>query len=185
VDAEDRKLVQEAQGGVRAAFGSLVDRYRGRVYALAISIMGDHESALRLTKETFIRAHRELKRLEKPERFPAWIARLAYQVGRELRHDRLEDSESELANDRSEGATIATPFDKGEAERALLEALLSALPERVRVALDLRFREGLTYAEIAETLDLKPTDVRALLERGTRKLRTKLRPYLKRRGGAA
>jgi RNA polymerase sigma-70 factor (ECF subfamily) len=194
LDDSDRQLVLDAKGGVREAFIKLVDRYRGRVFALAISIMSDHASALELTRDTFIRAHRELPKLENPDRFPGWLARLAYAEGREKRHQRLEDSEAELANERSaavptpgplegSGMTLAIPFQTGEAEHALLAALLAALPERVRVALDLRYREGLSYAEIAETLELPREKIPPLLHRGCRKLRSKLKPFLKRGTG--
>ncbi len=194
MEEEDRRLVLDARVGMREAFAKLVDRYRGRVYALAISIMNDHASALELTRDTFVRAHKELPRLQDPDRFPGWLSQLTYRVGRERRHERLEDSETELANERSggfkldklessgSGATIATPFATGEAELALLEALVAALPERVRVALDLRFREGLGYDEIAETLEVPRAQVPALLARGTRKLRAKLKPFLRKRG---
>jgi RNA polymerase sigma-70 factor (ECF subfamily) len=192
LDEEDRKLVLDARVGMREAFTKLVDRYRGRVYGLAVSIMNDHASALELTRDTFVRAHKELPRLDDADRFPGWLARLTYREGREKRHGRMEDSEAELAMERSSGvpldrlalegsgATLATPFGKGEAELALLEALVAALPERVRVALDLRFREGLSYDEIAETLEVPRAQVPVLLARGARKLRSKLKPFLRR-----
>jgi RNA polymerase sigma-70 factor (ECF subfamily) len=119
---------------MRDAFTKLVDRYRGRIYALSSAIMGDHASALELTRDTFIKAHEELKTLSDIDQFPGWLARLAYRLGREKRHGRLEDSEQELVNERSAGvplerlalegagATLATPFAHGEAELALLEA---------------------------------------------------------------
>jgi RNA polymerase sigma factor (sigma-70 family) len=187
LDAEDRQLVVDAKGGVRAAFAKLVDRYRGRVYGFAIAIMNDHESALELTRDAFILAHKDLPRLADPDRFPGWIARLTYKLGREKRHARLEDSENELAMERSAGLpvesaglTLATPFQQGEAELELLEALLQAMPERVRVAVDLHYREGLGYDAIAETLELPREKVVALLARGAKKLRSKLKPFLKR-----
>lgn len=195
MESEDRKLVLDARVGDRAAFTKLVDRYRGRIFALAVSIMNDHAGALELTRDTFVRAHKELPKLTDADRFPGWLAQLAYRLGREKRHDRMEDSETELSLERSggialdkldrlgmegSGATLATPFGKGEAELALLEALVQALPERVRVALDLRFREGLSYDEIAETLEVPRAQVPALLARGARKLRSKLKPFLKR-----
>jgi DNA-directed RNA polymerase specialized sigma24 family protein len=53
----------------------------------------------------------------------------------------------------------------------------------VRVALDLRYREGLAYDEIAETLEVPAAQVPALLARGVRKLRGKLKPFLQKKGG--
>ena len=184
MDAKDHELVLDARTGERKAFVALVDRYRGRVFALALAIMGDKESALQLTKETFLRAHKELPKLREPERFPGWLSQIAYRAGRDARHQRMEDSETELAQDAPSSqrplATIAVNFAPGEHERALVEAIVSSLPERVRVVLDLRFREGLNYAEIAETLEFKPEDVRRYLVRGMKHLRSKLPTQLRR-----
>lgn len=182
LDERDHELVLAARGGERKAFVELVDRYRGRVFALATAIMGDPDGALQLTKETFLRAHKELPKLREPERFPAWLSRLAYKAGRDARHQRLEDSETELAQDvaaKRPLQTIAVDFAPGEPERAMVDALLSSLPERVRVVLDLRFREDLSYAEIAETLELKNEEVRKLLVRGLRHLRGKFPTHLR------
>jgi len=57
------------------------------------------------------------------------------------------------------------------------------LPENCRVALDLRFREGLSYAEIGEVMGVPASTVRGLLYRGTSTLRRKLKPMLKKTRG--
>ena len=54
--------------------------------------------------------------------------------------------------------------------------------EEPRVALDLRFRENLSYAEIGEVMGVPASTVRGLLYRGTLALRLKLKPMLKKRG---
>jgi RNA polymerase sigma-70 factor (ECF subfamily) len=182
MDDEDKELVREAKAGSRPAFVRLVDRYRGRVFALAVAVTGDEARATRLTRDTVLAAHRLFPTLEHPERFPGWLTRLAYQLGREAAGGALPLSESTL--DQSDAAAPATPPPNAvqpDSQKRVVDALLEALPERVRVALDLRFREGLSYAEIAETLEMPSGEVGPLLAKGARRLRAKLRPYLKKR----
>ncbi|MBI3723054.1 sigma-70 family RNA polymerase sigma factor, partial [bacterium] len=156
MDAEDRKLVAGARAGERPAFVSLVDRYRGRVYSLAASVVRDHERALAVTKKTFVKAHGDLPELADPERFPSWLAATTLALARET-------SERVGAVDRA--SLEHTSADPEAGEQPLLRALLGVMPERVRAALDLRYREGLSYGEIAELLDEKPDEVRELLAR--------------------
>lgn len=167
LNEDDRRLVDRARGGDRAAFGELVDRYRGRVYALAVSILGgSHDDAVALTRETFVEAWASIPALARPERFPSWLSRIAYRAGAERRR---------------EPASGPPAPPSGGQERELLEALLASLPETQRVALDLRFRERIGYAEIGETLDMSEAAVRSAIGKGMQVLRSKLEPFLRRR----
>jgi len=74
----DAELVEFARRGNPQAYDELVARYRGRIYALALGIVGNHEEdAARAIKEAFISAYRNLGNL-KPEDSPrAWLCRHA------------------------------------------------------------------------------------------------------------
>ena len=82
----------------------------------------------------------------------------------------------------TQGHTISAR-ESGQRELALLANALPGLPENVRLALDLRFRESLSYAEIGEVMGVPASTVRGLLYRGTKALRTKLKPQLERMRG--
>jgi RNA polymerase sigma-70 factor (ECF subfamily) len=157
VNDEELALVRSAREGDSQSYGRLVDRYRGRVYALAVSIARAPDEAERLVRETFVRAWTALPTLQRPERFPAWLSRITYKAG-------VEQRAGQAAASRPPAATT----------REVLDEALGELPEPQRVALDLRVREQLDYAEIAETLDLPADSVRDLLARATATLREKL-----------
>jgi RNA polymerase sigma-70 factor, ECF subfamily len=186
----DVQLVAAAQNGDREAFGQLVEHYRGRIYAMAMAITADPHEAQELTQETFIRALKNLPRLDAPEKFHPWLRGIAHTIGRDIRRKAARERrhlEAAAQERPSAGAPADASVADGEAQSAELVALgaeLATLPENTRVALDLRFREGLSYEEIGQIMGVPSSTVRGLLHRGTKALREKLRPTLKRTRGS-
>jgi RNA polymerase sigma-70 factor (ECF subfamily) len=186
----DLQLIRAAQGGDRAAFGELVERFKGRVYAMALAITGDRNEAQDLAQETFVRAMQGLPNLSAPEKFPSWVRGIASTVGKDVQRKAAREKKHVQASSWGK-AQVAAPVDVGIAEReasgreqALLADLVAALPESTRVALDLRFREGMSYAQIGQAMGVPASTVRGLLFRGTKALRQKIQPMLKRAKGA-
>ncbi|MGE0706803.1 MAG: RNA polymerase sigma factor [Planctomycetota bacterium] len=181
-----------AKGGDQGAFGELVTAYRGRVYATALALTGDPTEAEELTQEAFVRAMKGLARLERPERFEGFMRGITTtlhkdvrrKAAREKRH--LESAARQRPKDAEEPADAPLAAREQSArQHALLHDLVNGLPQNVRVALDLRFRRDLSYAEIAQEMGVPPSTVRGLLFRGTKALRQKLRPMLRRAGESA
>lgn len=181
--------VRAAQDGDREAFGRLVERYKGPVFAAAMAITCDPEEAQELAQETFVRALQNLPRLEQPEKFKPWLRGITHTIGQDLRRKAARERKHMKAAAQERPTAARGPAEAlanreaGSRETALLEELVASLPENVRVALDLKFREGLTYAEIGEVMGVPASTVRGLLYRGTKTLRLKLRPMLKRTRG--
>lgn len=176
------QLVEAARGGDRAAFGRLVERFKGRVYAMALAITGDGHEAQELTQETFVRALQNMPRLEQPARFQPWLRGITHTVSKDVRRRAARERrhlQSAATQAPSSAPSASEGFVAREAsahEQQRLAELVAGLPEQVRVAIDLRFREGLSYAEIGEVMAVPASTVRGLLYRGTRALRTKLTP---------
>ncbi len=184
------KLVAAAQGGDRQAFGQLVHRFKGRVYAMSLAIAGDPDEAHELAQETFVRALQSLPRLEDPAKFAGWLRGITSTLGKDVRRRAARERRHlQAAARQREGASEAADAQlaRREAlghEQAALAELVDALPENTRLALDLRFREGLGYAQIGELMGVPASTVRGLLYRGTKALRLGMRPLLGREGGA-
>src|SRR5258708_23743959 len=87
----DRPLVERAQAGDTPAFGELVERYQGRVYALTRRILKDDDEAADALQETFLSAFRGLKNFNTEARVSTWIFRVASNAAlmrlRKKRHD--------------------------------------------------------------------------------------------------
>ncbi len=186
----DVQLVEAAQNGDREAFGRLVEHYRGRVFAMAMAITANADEAQELTQETFVRALKNLPRLEAPEKFHPWLRGITHTIGRDIRRRAARERRhvEAAAQERPVAVEAAdAPISDGEAARAELAALadlVGALPENTRLALDLKFREGLSYEEIGQTMGVPASTVRGLLHRGTKALRERMGPTFKKTRGS-
>src|SRR5262249_57511861 len=69
-------LVEKAQGGDRAAYGELVRRFQGSVYAMALTRVHDPVEAQELAQEVFVHAMRKLPQLRDPRCFAGWLRRI-------------------------------------------------------------------------------------------------------------
>lgn len=182
----DLELVQAAQEGNREAFGRLVEQHKGRVFAMSLAISGNRDEAQELTQETFVRALQNLPRLRDPEKFSAWLRGITFTVGQDVRRRAArERRHMEAAAQQVVQHEVGQPDldvasrEAGDRQLKILAEQVATLPENTRIAIDLRFREGFSYAEIAQAMNVPVSTVRGLLYRGTKALRLKLKPLLK------
>src|SRR5947209_2691195 len=73
----DLILVREARGGDSHAYGELVRRYQDRVYTLIYGLIQNHDDALDLTQDVFVRAHSSLSRFREEAVFYTLLYRIA------------------------------------------------------------------------------------------------------------
>jgi RNA polymerase sigma-70 factor, ECF subfamily len=187
-DPVEASLLRKAQGGNLFAFEEIVRRYQRRVYAVARRITRRHDVADDVTQEAFLRAHTKLSSFDTARPFGPWICRIAANLA--LNHVRSPESrEDELPEGYGETPSREADALTGVLEReagAVLARALEELPAEQRAVFVLRAQEGLSYAEIAEALDLALGTVMSRLSRARERLRVALQPYLgdaARRGG--
>jgi RNA polymerase sigma-70 factor (ECF subfamily) len=73
-------LIERAQGGDRAAFGELVERFQPAVYAVALARLRDANEAVELTQEVFIHAMTKLGQLRDPHCFVGWLRQITVRM---------------------------------------------------------------------------------------------------------
>ncbi len=191
----DAQLVEAARGGDRDAFATLAERYRGRVYATALTLLRNEEDARDVAQESFLRAYRGLATLDQPDRFGSWVVGIAAHASRDVRRRKgiergaLEEvirRRQEAQKAILDAAAAHAPAAAGvisaggldpEIERRLT-GLVGALPDQARRAIKLRYEVGMTYKEIAEEMEVPTSTVRGILHRATSTLRNRLRPHL-------
>lgn len=190
----DIGLVQRAQQGDSRAFEALFIRYRGRAYAVAIGILKNPEDAMDVVQEAFIKVHRHLPRFEGASSFYTWLYRIVVNLGidnlRRRRRapsvsfdDHMQKYPESIAESAHAGAGPSSPEPPSarteQAElRTKLEAALAELPPHHRAVIVLREIEGMSYEQIAQTLDVPRGTVMSRLFHARRKLQTALAPYL-------
>ena len=180
---EDRELVRRCLKGDQDAFRILLAKYERPVYGLVRRMIKDEEDARDLAQEAFIRAFKKLQQFDQERKFSSWLFRIANNLcidhyrRRKLatvpmvRHVDGEEEESWDLPDL--GPSPAETFSDSERSRRLLAAIES-LPPVYRAVILFRHQQGLTYDEIAETMELPLGTVKARIHRAHRLLKEKL-----------
>jgi len=169
--AAERELILAAQRD-RAAFAPLYERYVDQIYAYALSLTGNRETAEDVTAATFAKAVEELPRFEwRGVPYSAWLYRVA---ANQVARGRRRPGWIELS-DRVPGEAI-DPVE--EAERrdraATVRAAIDTLPPDQRQAILLRFGGELRNREVAEIMGRSEGAVKLLTFRALTNLRKRL-----------
>jgi RNA polymerase sigma-70 factor, ECF subfamily len=178
-------LVQRCAAGDERASEELVSQHQRIVVQLATNLLGDREEALDLAQEVFLRVFRTIHRFRGQSTLRTWIYRIAVNQARnrhrfwQRRH--RADQVSLDQHVATYGDTLSgfgpTP-ERVLAQKELasrLRGALDDLPFEQRTAIVLREIDGLSYEEIAFSLDLAVGTVKSRLTRARQTLRVSLR----------
>ena len=163
-DPPSRRLVTEA-----------LERYERPLLALAARITGDGERARDVVQEVFLRLCRA-RGSEIEGHLSAWLHTVCRNLALDVR--RKESRMTELATDShperaDEGPTPEQSAHQAEVQGTLLGSL-ARLPQKQREAVALKFQQGLSYREIAATMQTSVGNVGWLLHHGLKTLRERL-----------
>ena len=184
--SSDKKLVKRVQKGDKGAFDLLVLKYQHKIVNLVMRYVRDPELALDITQEAFIKAYRALPRFRGDSAFYTWMYRIAVNTAKNhlaAQRRRPMDVELDLQDpeqydlhaklketDTPEGVTLSNEL-KETVERAI-----AALPEDLRTAIILRELEGMSYEEIAQTMECPVGTVRSRIFRARDAIAKKIGP---------
>ncbi len=178
-EADDERLVREAQEGSLRSFNLLVERYQTQLYNFCLRYVGDHQLAEDTTQEAFLAAWRALGSFTGGS-FKAWLFRIAVNEARDLHRKASRRPSSSLEDLLEAGATGGAEADHAPSpEEAALSAATVRAVERAIQRLAPEHREvvvlsdvqGLSYDEICEALSLPLGTVKSRLFRGRVALR--------------
>lgn len=170
----DDDLVRQAQQGRLEAFDRLMVRYQRLVCKIAMGYVGEKEQALDVTQNVFLKVYRNLEAVRNDGMFKPWLLRIAYNESVNwLRKSRRTSAREEpLAAEPAAGPAGAQEARvlHRERQRLVLDSL-TALNPKYRMAVELRYAEGLRIREIADTMGCSEGMVKSLLFRGVRRIR--------------
>ncbi len=183
---DDLDLVRAFRKGDEKAFEELVRRYQRQVANVIYLILGSRNDVDDLTQEVFLRVYRSLSRVEVTTSLFSWIYRIAVNMAiDELRRRKIRRTlsldffseavlEREKKTDDTSGPSAQVLSD--EQKEKVLDAIRKLTPAH-RAALVLREYEGLSYREIAETLNITEQAVKSRIFRSREELKRILKDY--------
>ncbi len=171
VSAEDTELVAAIRRGDSGSREALYHRYKRRVFALAVRIVGAAD-AEEVSQEAFIRIFRGLPKFRGDSALGTWIYRLSVNAALSHRSRRgavpgaMSDPEVPIA-----AALIEGPPTGDAVLRARLERALWQLPVGYRTVIVLHDIEGLEHEEVAQILGCHVGTSKSQLHKARGKLR--------------
>ena len=175
---DDTVLVREFQRTHdQTHFNALVERHRGSVFRLILSILGPGREgeAEELAQDVFVKVYQKLDGFRGQAKFSSWLFRIAYNTALDRR-----SLLSFKATHQSEEVLAMTPTDKPEADpyqvavssrsKAALRSSMADLPDLYRSVLHLHYWMGMTVAEVGEALSIPDGTVKSYLHRARGKL---------------
>ena len=189
---EDAALVEQCKAGDRKAFQTLVERYQRKVYTIAFGVVRNHDDAMDVTQDAFLKVHRYLPNFKGDSSFYTWLYRIVVNlcIDRKRRATRAAevdyDDALEHSSDAAAGPTLASTYiespQKALARKELREQMgvaLGKLSDSHRKILVLREVEGMSYEDIAETLGVAKGTVMSRLFHARKNFQKALSRYLR------
>jgi len=192
---QERQLIARLQAGDDTAVQELADRYRSRIFQLAMRYMKNREDAEEVTQDVLLKVYRKVDAFRGDAQLSSWIYRITFNTAmsrlRSTRLARAAEQERDRAlaaqNDEAQPAKVTRqPADwsrmpdesmlRAQLRDAVAEAI-EELPEIYRAPVVLRDIQGLTTEEASSRLKLKDQTLKSRLHRGRLMLREKLRAF--------
>jgi RNA polymerase sigma-70 factor (ECF subfamily) len=182
----DLALVQRVQRGDRSAFDVLVLRYQHKVLKLVQRYIRDSMEAEDVVQEAFIKAFRAIGSFRGDSAFYTWIYRIAINTAKNaivsskrrpvnVDIDVQDPEQGDLEARLTDGET-PEQLALSEEIRETVNRAMAGLPEELRTAIVLREIDGLSYEEIAESMDCPVGTVRSRIFRAREAIDRQLRP---------
>ena len=187
-EQSDEDLVTLVQRGNKSAFDFLVLKYQHRIVHLVNGYIKDPSEAQDVAQESFIKAYRALGSFRGDAAFYTWLYRIAINTAKNYCLARSRRSASQEVDIQDAEAIEHAPQLHGlDSPEGLLltqeimdtiKTALATLPEEMRMAIELREFDGLSYEEIAEAMDCPVGTVRSRIFRARATIDNMINPLL-------
>jgi RNA polymerase sigma-70 factor (ECF subfamily) len=196
MSVKDEELVACAQKNDPRAIEEFVSRYQQKAYAVAYHMCaGDSEEAQDLTQEALLRVFRNLRKFRGNSSFYTWFYRIVVNTcldgrRRRRRRERIlspwrpvkkgEESSNKALEEQPDMSGDSNPMAVLSGKQLTLEIrkALMSLPERQRMAFQLKVFQGMSIREIAQVMGSAEGTVKSQLFRATHSLRTALQAWV-------
>ena len=174
----DEQVVAQVLTGQTALFEVLMRRYNERIYRAARAIVRDEREAEDVMQQAYVNAYTHLRQFAGTAKFSTWLTKIAInealaRVRRRQRYEPFDETSNVEPFMTPNSPDPERQAFSGEL-RVLLEWAIDRLPDGSREVFMLREVEGLSTAEVADTLDVSEDVVKTRLSRARGALRHSL-----------
>ncbi len=169
----DEQLMQTIARGDLDAFNEIVLRYQNLVWRTAYRLLGDAMEAEDVAQETFLKILKAAPRYRPTASFRTYLYTIIYRLCLDTRkksRPSLMDTIPDRPSTSPSAVETLVARERGEEIRRALDSL----PINQRTAIFLKHDEGLSYAEIAQVMDISLKAVEMLIRRARETLQSKL-----------
>ncbi len=185
----DAELVARVQRGDRQAFDLLVLKYQRKIMRLLSRMIRDPAEIEDVAQEAFIKAYRALPQFRGDSAFYTWLYRIAINTARNWlatnkrrpTNSFVQENEDGETFDESDNLTDNSTPESELASRQIAQTVNKAiedLPEELRNAIVMREIDGMSYEDIAQSMNCPIGTVRSRIFRAREAIATRLRPIL-------
>lgn len=175
---EEKNIIRRVQFGDVAAFEDLVNAYKQKAYYVALGFVGNHEDALDLSQDAFVKAFKAIKTFDLNSPFFPWFYKIIknhclnyIKKNQRVRNDSLEELEEEtFAQFEDDKPTPRDQYEEGETRLNLWRAIDRLKPD-FREIIIMKHFHNLSYKEIAEALNIPIGTVMSRLFNARQELR--------------
>jgi RNA polymerase sigma-70 factor (ECF subfamily) len=177
-------LISSFKSGDKSVFEQIILNHQGRIYNLCLYMLGNRQDAEDAAQDTFIKAYKSLSKFKPYAFLYTWLYRIA--VNTCIDYKRRPYFESLFRRpDTGEEMIIEHPSDLPSPERSYeskqirgaIKKALKKLSPKLRAVIVLKEMEGLSYEEIADTLDVSIGTVKSRISRARGELKTLLKNF--------
>lgn len=185
-DLIDRQLMLHVRAGDADAMEKLIRRHQDSVYATIAGMLRNSPEVDDIAQQVFIRVWKAASTYEPTAKFKTWLFTIVRnQVFNEMRRTKRKPAFSADAFEEANGLTVSVDDQPSPDEAALhselrqaIDEAIESLPEKARLAVQLRRFENMAYEEIADILGITVSATKSLLFRARTMLRESLDSYL-------
>jgi RNA polymerase sigma-70 factor (ECF subfamily) len=178
--SEDFDFIDRFLSGEEAAFDALVKKYQNYVVNIVYSLLGVNTSAEDIAQEVFIKVYQNLDTFEKKSSFSTWLYRITINTSYNHIKSRKAHLPLEELGELTDIREIAVEHMENRERQQIINKAIQNMPFKYRTVLVLKDIEGLSYQDIAKTLNCPLGTVESRLARARDILKKILAPLLKR-----
>ena len=178
---EEKEIIRRVQIGESACFEDLVNAYKQKAYYVALGFVGNHEDALDLSQDAFVKAFKAIKTFDLNSPFFPWFYKIIknhclnyIKKNQRVRNDSLEELEEETYAQFEDDRLIPREDYQASETRVILWKAIEKLKFDFREIIVMKHFHNHSYKEIADALNIPIGTVMSRLFNARQELRQKM-----------